>query len=823
MTTIDKRHVRSHPARNHQVLQLLRRSREAVLTAGDERTFLQEVCGFLVELCGYRMAWVGRVGHDENEALLPFAHAGFDEGYLDPVGKTWTEAPAAQAITSGKVQVIADIGEHPYFASHPELALAGGYRSVAAVPLRADGRPLGALQVYATEIDAFDADALETLDAVAADMSLGLTLLRTRRERDRAVHELGVTNRRLQAFGDGSRDLLARFDEHGRFTFVGGSIARDAAWEPQAMFGRTPSDLAICEDPASDRELLASIARVIATGAPEQLEVSFNFAGKARRFEVRHVPEWDSGAVIGVLAIARDLTSQRAAERQLYLLNYALDNVSDAIYLMKDESPRFEYVNEAAVRALGYTRAELLSGMGVLDIDPNLDEANWTGLVKTMKKLRHGRVESTHRARDGHVFPIEVTGNFFEFEGNDYDMAIVRDISERRSAEAARRTLEDQLRQAQKMEAVGQLAGGIAHDFNNVLVVIQMAAAMLLEEKNLRAEVSAALGEICAAADRAANLTRQLLVFSRRQVADPINLDLADTARGMTSLLRRLIGEHITLETDLPTAMPAVYADPGMMEQVLLNLALNARDAMAEGGHLVVGVAACRATNPQGLSAAGSADDRAVCLTVSDTGCGIPVQNLSRIYEPFFTTKAVGKGSGLGLATVFGIVELHRGWVDVKSVVGEGTTFRVFLPAVEGRPSPRRSTSRAASYELTASETVLLVEDDQAVRAMTRAALARYGYRVFEADSAASALSAFQDLRGQIDLLLTDLVMPGSMTGRQLAETLTTQKPALNVVFTSGYSPDFNFALQLPSGQLLIQKPYTPAVLASALRRCLDR
>ena len=638
MTTIDKRDVRSHPARNHQVLQLLRRSREAVLTAGDERTFLQEVCGFLVELCGYRMVWVGQVGHDENEALLPFAHAGFDEGYLNPVGKTWTEAPAAQAITSGKVQVIADIGEHPYFASHPELALAGGYRSVAAVPLRADGRPLGALQVYATEIDAFDADALETLDAVAADMSLGLTLLRTRRERDRAVHELGVTNRRLQAFGDGSRDLLARFDEHGRFTFVGGSIARDAAWEPQAMFGRTPSDLAICEDPASDRELLASIARVIATGAPEQLEVSFNFAGKARRFEVRHVPEWDSGAVIGVLAIARDLTSQRAAERQLYLLNYALDNVSDAIYLMKDESPRFEYVNEAAVRALGYTRAELLSGMGVLDIDPNLDEANWTGLVKTMKKLRHGRVESTHRARDGHVFPIEVTGNFFEFEGNDYDMAIVRDISERRSAEAARRTLEQRFARRRRWRRSASLTGGIAHDFNNVLGAIQRLRRDRYSKrmKPARGSERGSWQRFARAADRARQPHAvSCWSFGRRQVAEPDQCSISNqtVARNGRHCCGGIIGRAaFTLETDLPTAH-ALPSTPilGMMEQVLLNLALNARDAMAEGGHLVVGVAACRATNPQGLSAAGSADDRAVCLTVSDTGCGIPVQNLSRI------------------------------------------------------------------------------------------------------------------------------------------------------------------------------------------------
>ncbi len=516
----------------------------------------------------------------------------------------------------------------------------------------------------------------------------------------------------------------------------------------------------------------------------------------------------------------RRLAEFDASNRELRLRSYALDKVSDAVYLMSGDSPVFRYVNDAAAQSLGYTREELLSGMSVLDIDSNLDESNWDGLVQAMKALGHGRVESAHIRKDGSTFPIEVTGNIFEFEGELQNLAIARDISERKEAEAARQTLEAQLRQAQKMEAVGQLAGGVAHDFNNVLLVIQMVAGVL-RESDPRETTRRAVDEIVAATERAANLTRQLLVFSQRQVVDPVNIDLAESARDMSKLLARVLEEQITLEVQIEEGLPLVRADRGMIGQVLMNLAINARDAMPDGGKLLIAVESTRHSHPKaGAEAAGKAA-LYVCLKVSDTGTGIAAEDLGRIFDPFFTTKATGKGTGLGLATVFGIVETHGGWIDVESAVGKGTTFKVFLPAVEGTRAP----SVVPEGSLTSregSDTILLVEDDAAVRAATCIALRRYGYRVLEAASGEAALALFEARGNEVDLLVTDLVMPGKLSGRQLAEQIAERAPALRVLFTSGYSPDFNFSLRLPRGQLLLQKPYSPSTLAGAVRRCLD-
>jgi PAS domain S-box-containing protein len=494
----------------------------------------------------------------------------------------------------------------------------------------------------------------------------------------------------------------------------------------------------------------------------------------------------------------------------------AVDSISDGIYLMHGESPEFAYVNESAARSLGYTREELTSGMGVLDINPTVNQAIWDDLIANMKKVRHARVESTHRTRDGRLVPVEVTGNYFEFEGALYNLAIVRDISERRA-------LEEQLRHAQKMEAVGQLAGGIAHDFNNMLAVIEMVSSTLRDDPSLAPAVANGLLEIANATDRAAKLTRQLLVFSRRQVADMTDLDLSEVTHHAMKLLRRLLGEQITIDAKLESGIPFVSADPGMLEQVLMNLAINARDAMPQGGRFEVRVDKVQDKQPPTTALGAVSRETFVCLTVSDTGSGIAPDVLPRIFEPFFTSKKAGEGTGLGLATVSGIVELHRGWIEVESTVGVGTTFRVFLPAVDPNRVPRVPAAALGPLEGTGTEIILLLEDDPAVRAATRIALERYGYRILEAESADEAIGIWGARSNEIELLLTDLVMPGSMSGRQVAERLVAEAPALQVVFTSGYSPEIvNRILHLAPGQILLQKPYSAKVLASAVRRCLD-
>ncbi|MBI5388531.1 MAG: PAS domain S-box protein [Verrucomicrobia bacterium] len=398
----------------------------------------------------------------------------------------------------------------------------------------------------------------------------------------------------------------------------------------------------------------------------------------------------------------------------------------------------------------------------------------------------------------------------------------VQDITEQKRAEQARTQLEAQLRQAQKMEAVGQLAGGVAHDFNNILTVVLGNAGLLTDDASLTRENQDLARQIADAAARAANLTRQLLAFSRKQVMQVRPLDLNVVLGQILKMLQRVLGEQITLQCTYAPELPPVLADAGMVEQVIMNLAVNARDAMPKGGRLLVATEV-RQVSPE--HARRNAEARVgwfVTLTIADTGCGMESGTLARIFEPFFTTKEVGKGTGLGLATVYGIVKQHNGWVEVASEVGHGSTFTVYLEAAH-RKAEQEEQDVAFKDIPGGHETILLVEDDAPVRFLARSCLERCGYRVVEAAHGPEALKVWEEQRGQIDLLLTDVVMPEGMNGRELAETLRRAKPDLKVLFSSGYSRDILSAqTDLSANDAYLPKPYDPFILARTVRSCLD-
>jgi signal transduction histidine kinase len=387
-----------------------------------------------------------------------------------------------------------------------------------------------------------------------------------------------------------------------------------------------------------------------------------------------------------------------------------------------------------------------------------------------------------------------------------------------------RERTESQLRQAQKMESVGQLAAGVAHDFNNMLTVIQGHSGMLLAKNNLTPEVSEAAQAIYFAAERAAGLTRQLLVFSRKNVMQPRLLDLREVVSNMSKMLQRLLGETITLRFQAPTEVPLVEADQGMVEQVLMNLAVNSRDAMPKGGHLIISVNPVTVSEAYCQTHQEARPGSFVCLRVVDTGCGMDQETLAHVFEPFFTTKEIGKGTGLGLATVYGIIKQHDGWVDVSSEVGKGTTFNLLFPArseaVEAKP---RETAPAAEAPR-GKETILVVEDEPVLRDMAHIILEQCGYRVMEAGSGVEALAVWEQHHASIDLLLTDMVMPEGMSGMELAQRLYATKPTLKIIVASGYSmdgldPDFLRERRVT----FLEKPYTHVSLANAIRECLDR
>jgi signal transduction histidine kinase/ActR/RegA family two-component response regulator len=400
-------------------------------------------------------------------------------------------------------------------------------------------------------------------------------------------------------------------------------------------------------------------------------------------------------------------------------------------------------------------------------------------------------------------------------------LSAVANLISAQIAQIDRQRAEAQLRQAHKMEAIGQLAGGVAHDFNNILTVILGKAAMVADDAQLPAAARTAASDIAEAGERAAALTRQLLLFSRRQAVTMRGLDLNDAVAHVSRMLRRIVGENVSIDVRASKDPLHVKGDVVMIEQVLLNLAVNARDAMPSGGPLVI------QTEPVDLDSADAArrgHGRAgafACLRVTDAGTGIPPEHMPHIFEPFFTTKDVGKGTGLGLATTYGIVQQHDGWIEVESEIGRGTTFVIFLPRTSTAVEPARPVHvpvRAAR----GSETILVVEDEQDVRMLVCEALAGYGYRILEAADGPEAIEVWQASGGAIDLVVTDMTMPEGMTGIELVRILRQKSPELKVIYMSGYFADVSSADLDVDDSSYLAKPFTLAELGRAVRHSMD-
>ncbi|HEX2999248.1 MAG TPA: ATP-binding protein, partial [Armatimonadota bacterium] len=412
-------------------------------------------------------------------------------------------------------------------------------------------------------------------------------------------------------------------------------------------------------------------------------------------------------------------------------------------------------------------------------------------------------------------FPAEVSSQPMLLDGEEVLLCIVRDISERVRLEA-------QLRQAQKMEAIGLLAGGIAHDFNNILTPIMAYSDILLSRIPEGDPALRYVDQIAALAERASGLTQQLLAFSRRQVLQPVVLDLNQVLSELEKMLRRLIGENILLHLKLNPALMPVKADTGQMEQVLMNLVVNARDAMPQGGKLSLVTENVVLDEAAAASWEGLRAGNYVQLVARDTGCGMDKETQQHIFEPFYTTKEKGKGTGLGLSTVYGIVAQSGGGIRVNSVIGEGTTFTILLPAVECEMAAAKSAEVEDTAARQGGETILLVEDEPSVQEAVQEILKAYGYTVLVAGSGAEAIRVSAEFSGTIHLLLTDVVMPG-MNGCDVAHRLSALRPGIRVLFISGYTDDAVLVQEVrEEDAAFLNKPFLPQVLARKIREVLE-
>jgi PAS domain S-box-containing protein len=519
-----------------------------------------------------------------------------------------------------------------------------------------------------------------------------------------------------------------------------------------------------------------------------------------------------------------DELESRVAERtkelatSLSLLNATLESTTDGVLAM-DLTGKITSFN-AKFAAMWQFPAELLKRRDGAETVPYAcrqvkDPEKFLEQIKRSQSEPEVETFSLVECKDGRIF--ERYSQPQRIDNKCVGVVVNwRDITERRK-------LEEQLRQSQKMDAVGKLAGGVAHDFNNILAVMQMQAGLLKNGGELSNEQVKFIDEISATIQRAADLTRQLLLFSRKKTPQRHDLDLNQLTGNMAKMLGRILGEDIALQLKLSPQPMFVHADAGMMDQVLMNLTVNARDAMPKGGQLLVETSAVEFDESVRAQSATARHGAFVCLSVTDTGCGIPPKILPRIFEPFFTTKDVGKGTGLGLATVFGIVEQHQGWINVYSEVGCGTTFKVYLPRLLTNAS-QKTAPLAAAPATAGKETILIVEDERPLRAALQMALSRLGYRILEAPSGGAALKVWQEHRTEISLMLTDLMMPDGMSGKELAQRVLQENPKLKVIYMSGYSAEIaDKDLILQEGINFLAKPFELHKLAKVIRDSLDK
>ena len=518
---------------------------------------------------------------------------------------------------------------------------------------------------------------------------------------------------------------------------------------------------------------------------------------------------------------ARESTRRRQAEIALRAsetrFREMAENIRDVFWVATPDGKQLLYVSPGYGNIWGRTVAELHEQPDVWV--SSIVEEERDRVLKALASLPRGgdvRIEYRIRRPDGTVRWVETRAYpSTDSSGAAHAVGVSTDITERK-------LLQQQLLQSQKMEAIGQLAGGIAHDFNNLLTVINGYASLTLSGEDTPEHLRKPLLQIQAAGERAANLTRQLLVFSRKQAMQFKPIDVNRTIEESMRMLSRMVGEHIELSLKLDPSVPQIEADSSMIEQVLMNLVVNARDAMQQGGRLVIATEAKEIGVAEAKALPGTRAGRFVQLSVSDTGSGIAPEILSKIFEPFFTTKGIGQGTGLGLAMVFGIVENHQGWIHTESRLGEGTTFRIYLPTV----LPVRSADRTSSAEEAigrGTETILLVEDDEAVRELTLSVLRAYGYRVLTASTGAEGFEMWKQHRAQVRLLLTDMVMPDGMSGLELAKLLRAADPQLKVICMSGYNQEDIGGESGAAGSIeFLQKPCPPRALARLVRSTLD-
>ncbi len=776
------------------------------LAGGDVSVLMNEAAGLIARILAVPCCGIWE-SQPNGESLLLRAGAGWEKGL---VGSATVDAGSGSqegyALHSNEAVIVEDLATDARFSS-PELLHHHEIVSGMSVVIATRNGPYGVLAAYSNARRLFEQHELDFVQSIANVLARAI-------ERRRAEEALQEGEKRYRDLTESLPQAVFEIDAEANLTF-----ANRRAFE---LFGYTREDfdrglnilnMLVPEDRGRGKE---NIQRVLAGGKAQNSEYRLlRKDGSIFPAIISSSPIIRETAPVGVRGILIDITERKCTEEELRKLSCAVEQ-SPVSVVITDRNGLIEYVNPRFTELTGYGLHEVVGENPRIFKSGQTSPEVYRELWGTITSGRQWKGELQNRKKNGDlhweyasISPItDSSGQITHF------IAIKEDVTERKR-------LEQQFFQAQKMEAVGRLAGGIAHDFNNLLTVIVGTSDLLLASLDGNDPMCAELIKIKNAGKRAANLTSQLLAFSRKQARAPRILDLNASVTEVAKMLGRLMGEDIEVVLQLSPDTACVFADPGQLDQIIMNLAVNARDAMSSGGTLLLETANVVLDEAYARNHVAIRPGRYSMLAISDTGCGMSPEIQAHLFEPFFTTKEKGKGTGLGLSTVYGIVKQNDAYIWVYSEPNRGTTFKIYLPAVES-PADADIFPRDESAALSGSETVLVVEDDPDLRALACRILRRYGYAVLEAQSAAEAEMICSQFDDSIHLLLADAVMPGE-SGIQLAQHLAKARPRMKVLYTSGYT-DEAIGRQgiLDPETAFIQKPFTPDFLARKVREVLD-
>lgn len=651
-------------------------------------------------------------------------------------------------------------------------------------------------------------------------------------ERKLAEEFLREREQRFRSLIENSSDAIALFRPEGSIIYASPSTQLVLGFTPEEMIQQSPFELIHGEDLKYVQQCVKQALKQPRAGISVNARARHK-DGSWRWLEGTFTNLLDEPSVAAIVNNYRDITDRKLAEEEMARLNSQLENqrrrVNDIVANVPGvvweawgqpdaATQRIDFVSEYIEKMLGYSVDEWLNtpNFWLSIVHPEDKEQAAQAAAAVFASDRSSAIEFRWVAKDGRVLWVESNSALIT-DKDDKPIGlrgVTTDISERK-------TLEEQLRQSQKMEAIGQLAGGVAHDFNNLLTVISGFAELAVDQLKSDDPARYCLGEISKASNRAASLTRQLLAFSRRQVLQPKVLDLNSVVAEMEEMLQRIIGEDISLHAALDPDLGKTKADPGQIEQVVMNLVVNARDALPDGGNVTIETTNAYVDDNRASQEVTLDSGEYIIVSVSDTGTGMDEETRKRIFEPFFTTKEIGKGTGLGLSTVYGIVQQSGGAIEVFSKVGRGTTFKIYLPRCAD-DTERNEAARETEQQLTGSETILLTEDEEMIRNLVREALEMNGYKVLEAKNGRAALAVCEQYDGPIHLLVTDVIMP-EMNGYELATRISKLRPELKLLYMSGYTDD-SIARQriLDPDVFFLQKPFTPRTMVRKVREALD-